>query len=402
MIVGKIFENEKINLKTSVILLLCGFLVFSPISSKITMNILKFPLALPELLFFPFYFFLKNRIDLTINKKVLFFGLFLIIFLVVISFLVDNFPPSSILSTARGYFYMIVSFSIFLNKELRNISYIMFMAFGSVIGWLFDALLFFNNLANNLLNDDTAFAVYGNMIMLSLAMSIPIIFKKNKYVYVAFLSGLLLSFITGVRRQIIIFVSSFILSLFLSIKWTIKGLAKIILFVLILFSFLTTIYPIAEQYVYDISPILHHRVFKKSEQLITGERNESDEVRSSSIIEFFDSFEENIFPRGFVSKRTMQDKEAGLYMDSPIYEIFYTFSIGGALIILVMFITRFFFHLKNYYFYGIKESGVCLVSLLTIIILLMLEGSFLNFTYITPCTGFVIARIFSNKNLVKI
>jgi hypothetical protein len=397
----KILENEKIDLKSSVILLSCGFFVFSPISSTITMNLLELPAAVPELLFFPFYFFLKKKLDFTINKKVFLIGLFLIIFLVLISFLVNNFPPTSILSTARGYFYMMVSFSVFLNKELRNISYIMFVAFGSVIGWLFEALLFLNNLANNILNDDAAFAVYGNMIMLSLAMSIPVVFKKNMYIYMSFLGGLLLSFITGIRRQIIIFLSSFVLSLFLSIKWTIRGIVKFILFVLISFSFLTTIFPIAEQNIYDISPVLHQRVFKKSEQLIIGERNESDEVRSSSIIEFFDSFEENILPRGFVSKRTGQDKGAGLYMDSPIYEIFYTFSIGGALIILVMFILRLFFHFKSYYYIGIKESGICLVSMSTILILLMVEGSFLNFTYITPCTGFVLARIFSNKNLVK-
>ena len=62
-------EHKRLNFKSILILLLCGFIVFSPISSKISMNILNLPLALPEILFLPFYFYLKKRIDLTINKK---------------------------------------------------------------------------------------------------------------------------------------------------------------------------------------------------------------------------------------------------------------------------------------------------------------------------------------------
>jgi hypothetical protein len=398
---NEISVNKKINFKSTVVLLLCGFLVFSPISSKITLNILKLPLALPELLFIPFYFFLKKRIDLTIRKKTFFIGLIFIVISILISFIVDNFPVASILSTARGYFYLILSFSIFINKEIRNISYIMYIAFGSVIGWLFDSLLFVYNISNNLLKVDSAFAVYGNMITLSLAISIPLIFKKNKYIYLAFLGGLLLSFTTGLRRQIIIFVSAFFLSLFLAIKWTFKGIAKTIIFILVMYSFLITIYPLTEHFITNISPELYYRVFIKSEQFLTGEGNSSDQHRLTSIFNFLDSIQENIFPRGFVSKRTMQDAGTGLYMDSPFYEIFYTFGIGGVLIIFVMFIKRLFFHLKNYYFFRNRESGVSLVSIMTILILLMIEGSFLNFSYTTPCTGFVLARIFSNKNLIK-
>ena len=226
----KDIEHKSLNFKSTIILLLCGFIVFSPISSKITMNILKLPLALPEILFLPFYFYLKKRIDLTINKKVFLIGLFIITFLLAISFLVDNYPPTSVLSTARGYFHMLLSFSIFRNKEIKNINYIMFLAFGSTIGWLFANLLFLNELINNLSFYKTL-AVYGNMIMLSLAMSIPIIFKKSKYVFFALIGGLSLSFSAGTRRQIIIFVSSYMLSFFLAIKWSFKGISKTILLV---------------------------------------------------------------------------------------------------------------------------------------------------------------------------
>lgn len=394
----KFFIKEVIDFREILILLLCGFVVFSPLSSKITMNILKLPLALPELLFIPFYFYLKKKIDLTLNKKIFFIGLFLIIFLVIISLLVDNFKPASVLSTARGYLYMLLLFSIFINKEIKNISYIMFIAFGSVLGWLFDSLLFVNELANNLLLDKTL-AVYGNMIMLSLAMSIPLIFKKNKYIYLALLGGVILSFSTGTRRQIIVFVVSYFLSILFTIKWSLKGITKTILIFLISFSFIILILPIAESSIYNISPLLHQRVFVKTEQLITGEENLSDDVRKNAIIDFANSFEENLFPRGFVSKRTMDDEGTGIYMDSPFFEIFYTFGILGVLSFFILFIRKIFFHFKNYFFYNVTESAVCLVSATIIIILIFIEGSFLNYAYITPCTGFVLARIFSNKNL---
>lgn len=395
-------QNLKTNLdfKSIIILLLCGFIVFSPISSKIMINFLKLPLALPEVLFFPFYFFLKERIDLTINKKTFLIGLFLIAFLVLIGFLVDNFPPSSILSTARGYLYMLLSFSIFINKDLKNIFYIMFIAFGSTIGWLFDSLLFVNELANGTLSADKTLAVYGNMIMLSLTMSIPLIFNKSRYIFFTLIGGFLLSFSTGIRRQIIIFVTAYLLSFFLAIKWSLRGITKTILFGFISFSFLLAVYPIAEKFIYDISPVLHLRVFVKTEQLIAGEENASDNLRNESISNFLDSFEDNLLPRGFVSKRTMEDEGTGIYMDSPFYEIFYTFSIIGALIIFAMLFKKTFFHLKNFLFYDVSESGVCVVSASTLLILLMVEGSFLNYAYITPCTGFVLARIFSKKNLV--
>jgi hypothetical protein len=89
-------------------------------------------------------------------------------------------------------------------------------------------------------------------------------------------------------------------------------------------------------------------------------------------------------------------------MDSPYYELFYSFSLFGVLFIFILFIRGLFFHLNNYLLKGVTESGVCIVSIATILVLIMVEGSFLNWSYTTPCTGFMLARIFSSKNLIKI
>ncbi|WP_158838699.1 hypothetical protein [Polaribacter sp. L3A8] len=339
--------------------------------------------------------------DLKINWNTFIIGGVLILLLIAISFLVGNFGLVSILSTVRGYFYMLVFFSIFKDKKINNFSYILFISLGSVFGWLLDSLLFVNMLANDMAEGKTI-AVYGNMITLSLAMSIPFFFKQKKYIVIAFLSGLILSLSTGTRRQIIIFIISFGLSLMLTMKISINGIIKKIITLGVITSFLVILYPLADEYVYNVSPTLHYRIFTKTEQLFTGEENDSDDIRTNAISEFVDTYEEYVFPRGFVSKRTMTDADTGKYMDSPYYELFYTFSLAGVLFILLLLVRRFFFHLNNYLFKGGTESGVCMVSIATIFVLIMVEGSFLNWSYTTPCTGFVLARIFSSKNLIKI
>ena len=392
--------KTNLDFKTIIILLLCGFLVFSPLSSRISQDILQLPLALPELIFVPFYFFLKRDFDITVNKKIFVIGCFLILLLTAISFVVGNFKVYSILSTARGYFYMLLFFSIFKNKKITSIYSILYISLGSVIGWLYFSLSSVTVLINNI--SDNPSAIYGNMINLSLAMSIPIIFKKRKYIVITFAAGLLLSLSTGTRRQIIIYLMSLVLSYLITVRLTIKSITKVIVSIIAFNYLLIFFLPNANQYVYDISPLLHKRIFVKSEQLISGIENDSDYIRKSALFEFAESYTEYIIPRGFVSKRTMADKGTGKYMDSPYYEIFYTFGLFGGVFIFSLLIRKLFFHLKNYYFKGVTESGVCVVSIIVIFVLIMVEGSFLNWSYITPCTGFILARIFSSKNLITL
>ena len=45
----------------ALILLLCCFVVFSPVTSYISQNILHFPITVPELLFIPFYFKIRKE-----------------------------------------------------------------------------------------------------------------------------------------------------------------------------------------------------------------------------------------------------------------------------------------------------------------------------------------------------
>jgi hypothetical protein len=390
-----------IDLKSKFVLVLCGFFVFSPIASKITMKVLGLPLALPELLLFPFYFYLKKFFDLSINSKVFKIGLLFITILDFISFIIGNFEILAILSTTRGYLYIVLLYAIFINKKLKDVLFILLIAIGSVFGWVFDSLLFVNDLANDTLSDDSALAVYGNMITLSLAISIPFIFNKKNYLFLSFVTGLMLSFSAGTRRIIVIFFISFVLSTLLSIRVSIKSIFNTFLIAFVAVYSLIIVYPVADKFINEISPVLYMRIFVKTEQFILGEENSSDQQREELFYHFIDTFDENLFPRGFVSKRTTLDKGSGIYMDTPVTELFYTFGIFGFFILFFTYLRQVVFHTRNYFLFGTKESAVCIVSAVTILVLLFIEGSFLNFVYTTPWTGYVLARIYSRKNLIN-
>lgn len=394
-------NKDKLNYKLKVILLLCGFIVFSPISSFISLNILKLPLAVPEAFFFPFYLYLKKHIDFNINKRYLYVVIYAIISLLIIGMLVDNFRLSSMISVARGYLYMGLAFSIFINKRIQNIEFLMYLSLGSTIAWVVNSLIFFNSLYNYTVEEDRSLAVYGNLMTLMFAVSIPIIYKKNKITYIIIITGIILSFTSGLRRQIIIFLATYISSIFLSIKLQATSFIKITIIALASILLIIPFYHFFYEISYDISPVFHYRVFGKSEQFITGELSESDVIRRNSTIQFINNIEDYILPRGFVSKRTMEDEGTGIYMDSPFIELFYTFGILICVITGISLIIRLRFHIKNYYLRGNKESGVCIISIITILLLSMIEGSFLNYPTVTPITGYALARIFSTKNLIQ-
>jgi len=260
-------------------------------------------------------------------------------------------------------------------------------------------LLFFNNLVNNTLSNNDSMAISGNMIALGLVISIPIIFRKTKLIFISTTLGIVLSLTSGIRRQVLIFIVSLLLSFLLTIKLSYKNMFKTVILIILSTSFVLIMYPILDNYISGISPAFHYRLFGKSEQLVNGDLSEGDVLRTKSIDHFYYTFWENTFPRGFVSKRTMEDVGTGIYMDSPYIELFYTFGIILCLFFVIYILYSIYFHLKSYYIRGITESGLCLVSIAIILALCFVEGSFLNYAYTTPFTGFVLSRISSRKNL---
>src|SRR5690554_3069317 len=126
---------KKRNAIDIIYLFLCGFIVFSPLSSFLSLTLLKLPIAIPEFFFIPFYFRLRKIFDLSINKKTFAIGVYILLFLFALGLLVGIYPLISLLSTFRGYIYLIIVFSIFKNKYIPDIKYIVYIALGSTVGW---------------------------------------------------------------------------------------------------------------------------------------------------------------------------------------------------------------------------------------------------------------------------
>lgn len=324
-----------------------------------------------------------------------------IIFLICIAFILGEFPPFSILSTARGYFYLVLVFSIFKNKEIKDINYIYYIVFGSTIGWMILGLLQVNEIRSNIAPNQDVSVVYGNMIALALAISIVIVFKKRIHSLITFIAAIIISITVGLRRQIFVTLISYLLSYLTQISFNIKrAIALAFSISLIVFS-LISLYPIAKDYTYNISPMLYYRIFVKSEQFVTGDISESDQTRMRNFTTFTNEIENYILPRGLVSKRTGEDAGTGVYIDFPLLEFFHVFGILFGVPLIFIFTRRIVFHFNNYYNKGIRESAVSLVMFGVVIALMFLEGTFLNYAYATPVTGFVVARIMSTKNLIK-
>lgn len=390
-------KKKRVDL-SNIIYFLCGFIVFSPVATYISINILKLPLALPEALFIPFYFILRKTVNFKPNYKTLAIGSFVLLFLMAIAFLVGIFPFSSILSTARGYFYMILVFSIFKNKQIPNIDILFYITFGATVAWMLLGLVSFKQRLF-LGAYDEALAVYGNMIALGLFIVISVIYKRRILKLIGVLGVLILSLTVGLRRQILVAFISYFLSLFVQINFTFKRMLKLSVLLVFVSLIFVNVYPVLDNYMREASPILHRRVFSKSEELVSGNLSDSDQHRLKSFNAFIDNIEDYILPRGLVSKRSTQDEGTGIFMDSPYTEVFHTFGIILSIPLIFYLFACVWFHFKSFYIYKIKESSLWLVMSCIVISLLFVEGSFLNFVYAVPITGFVFARMASRRNL---
>lgn len=393
-------KSKSFNIIDKLILFFCGFFAFSPMVTYLSIDVFNFPLALPELFFFPFYFKLRKVFDLSVDFKVLLFGLFIMLFLFAISLLQGLFPLGSILSTMRGYFYLLLVFSIFKNKPISNIDYVFYIALGSSIAWGVLGLMSFNKVVYSI-HSDESIIVYGNMISLALMIAISIIFNKKFMKYVVLAITIIISIFVGLRRQMAVAFVSYIVSFFLQLRLSFKRIFNLSITIIILVSTIIFLYPIAESFIAEHSYILHRRVFVRSEALVKGNLDSGDHTRSNSIISFLDNLDDYILPKGFVSKRTGVDKDTGIFVDSPFIEMFHTIGLLLSIPLVFWFFRLILFHFKNYYSNNITESGICIVLGGVVLLLMFVEGTFLNFPYITPFTGYVFARIFSKKNLTR-
>jgi len=384
-------------LTRKLIIVACGFFVFSPLSSVITQEILRLPLALPELLFIPFLILWRNEIrSVTFNRSIIWLFSFFII-LIFISLLLHNFRTTSILSTSRGYLYMLISFSIFKGKNNLSIDNILLVSFGSVLGWCFVSIGRFIEILHKVNTADSV-TTYGNLITLSLLVTISIVYGRRKYVVVAIIFGVILALTSGIRRPIVVFVISAFLSVFFKFNTKLKQSIRTLLIIAAIgFLLYISIKPI-ESFLLKTSPLLYQRIIVKTEQFLSGKFSGSDQYRSKIIKKYFSEIGTYLLPRGFVSKRTVTDN-VGIYMDFPIIELSYMLGIFILAIFLISFFYYVFRHIGRYILFHNKESLLWAISGFVMFALLFLEGTYLTYAFITPFTGMIFGKIYTLKNL---
>jgi hypothetical protein len=390
------FHFNKVS--SRLIIVACGFLVFSPVSSEITQKILHLPLALPELLFLPFLFIWSPRLPkLTFNRSIFVLLAFFVI-LLAISIYLHNFRTSSILSTARGYFYMMIAFALFKGENDTTTDDIYLLSLGSVLGWVLLAVISFVKISHKVtIGANDSFTVYGNLVAVSLVVIISILKGEKKNILYVIILGLILSFTTGLRRQIAVFAVSIALALIFRFKGSIVRSFKIIMVFFFIAVMVILSFNRIETFIKEKAPALHFRIFTKTEQFIKGKYQVSDNLRKTTIHNYFMNINTYYFPRGFVSKRTMQDKAAGVYMDFPIIELSYML---GIFILALFFISLIYYitsHFIRFARFDIVDSGVWTISGIILIILVFIEGTNLNFPFITPFTGMVLGKIYTLK-----
>lgn len=398
----KINKDNQYSLQNIIILLFLG-ITMSPLSTYILMNILHFPSAIPEIIYFPLFYFYKNLLGISYFYKkktftMLFISIFIWFLLLIISFLIGNYSVMSVLTTARAYLYIIIVATYFYKSHVNEHFYssVMTISIGSLLGWIFMAIMNVSLILTTT-NEIGSTATYGNMLAISFLISISLLKNRNNIFFIGLILSIIISITASLRRQISVSFASLILSfLFL---WFTKTNSKslIVIFISIILLFISM--PFIETTVETISPVMHRRIFIKSEMLLSGNTDASDDIRFQYFKKVIDDSDNLLLPHGFVSKQTHLYPEVGIFVDCPLYEILYTFGLILVFPFTIFFLYRMAYQLRMFLFKKNINSAIFFIAGTILIFLLFIEGTYITFTYISPFTGVALGGVFKKNNL---
>ena len=344
-----------------------------------------------ELIYLPALYFLRkdfkflHPIGRQFKPLVIVWGILLALALVL-----GNFSMGGILSVARSYLLIILFLSIGMNIKMDKKFYtILFLiSLGSIIGWI---LLIQGKLTGIFPwgENELLFAFYGNLLSIPVSISLVFAFFPNIFLILLVLAiNVVLTFTAGLRRQILTSAVSFVL--YYTVYFLRNAAVKTLIPVIIIIVGLVSALPIIEEQVADISPLLHRRIFEKTEDF---GNTDSDDTRESNIARMFDDAGSLILPHGFVSKRTSYDEGTGRFVDTPVYELSYTFGMPLVFVFFIFFIVRVIKLFLAYAMYKTPPLSVWFVCGAVFLILLFVDGSMLSWTYTVPFTGLILGAV---------
>ncbi len=369
-------------LTSSILLIILGVVVFSDLNIIILKFLFGINTDLPEILFFPFAFLLKDSFkNIVVNK-----GEFLLMIVIwsILCFIGNNqYSQGSIFTHARGGVYIFLFCLIFKEKDTKvDSDTIYYLVIGSLLGWLFCCFI------SNMMPDSKGFT-YGNILAIPLFLSMSYIKGYRKWFYFGILVIVIIAFIAGLRRIIIVSILSLLLiGLFPSAKDHSKHFIKLIMFVTAIGGIIWYNLEYIGRLINSYSPILYYRIFEKTTDSLKGSIV-SDEERVDNFDYFQDHMTEELFPNGFL--KSWSDGDFGRFNDFPVFQLSYTFGIIISFFILLYLVNCFVRCFKR--IKSSNEAYIYLITTFVMFVLLFLDGSFLVSAYITPFTGLCIGKI---------
>ena len=365
-------------------------IVFSPLSSFITISILHLPLSAPELLFLlfiPCFYrtFWPRKIDLNILMLILLiWGAVL-----AISLIYNTYTFFEILGCSRTYLYICIFFTIFYSNRSDSFRSFVIVSYGAILGWIIDIVII---IITTTMNNDASIG-YGPMIAIPIAITYPAITQHRRLAFLIFLGCIFIGIFGALRRVLFISVIVYLCVLIYQLLSNPNLRLKILTVCCISFSALGLSYPLIKDWMHDYSWDLYVRIIVKSEDFFNGKSNSGDDLRNHIISDYFNNFYEYIAPRGFISKQ-YGSSDTGIYNDFPLMEISYTFGIITIFLLIAFFGFKAILILKRVLTSSLNEVYLIYpIGFLTICILLFLEGSFLTFPYQSIYVGYLLGGL---------
>ncbi len=371
-------------------LFLMGFIVFSPLSSYITISLLHLPISLPELLLLPFLPFCHKKIRFSqIISQNLIFLLIAYLGLLVISLLFSDARLYEILGSSRTYLYIFIFFVYFSRSRTVSTQDIFILATGATLGWLLTSIIGFRTVT---LMGKINMA-YGPMLVIPLGYGYAMLSKRMKIGIVLFVVLAFIGVIGALRRElaVLIFTTIMILS-YMAVNHFNRFFKSMIAFICISFIIFININAITSA-IEQSSHTLYNRVVTKTESMFNGKSNQGDKMRVDFINNLINSLDNYIVPKGFVSKQFSWKNKLGEFNDLPLKEVLHVFSIWIVAFMFFYFSYLSYIILKRKNNVAFCDRATLIIGYLNILLLLFIEGSFLTYPYVAIYTGYILGGI---------
>ena len=378
---------------------LLGLLVFSTLSSTITLEVLHTPFSLPELLFVPFMFLLRGKFrTCSFDVSRFLISCIGLVFLVALGALIEGYTLYELFADMRAWIYLFLFYFIFKRDNDIHDTDLMYLSFGSLVGWLFASLM---NIRLTLINSELSIT-YGAMLAIPIFLSTVIQKRKKILLILGFAVMVVIFFSSGIRRVLVPIFVSLLIIVFLYLRKNKRRIPAVLVVSTILIIGIVSLLPLIEELVKGTSYALYHRIFVRTETLLTEGADASDTARINNFKYLFDNIIYYTFPHGLISLQTGAREGIGIFNDFPLLQVCHIFGWPMTIFFIIHFLKITISNRKCFIMTNNTDCIVAYTSLIVMFALLFLEGAFLEYPFATPITGLILGRASRYRNVVWI